>query len=114
MKNRKLFQLCLLSAILLIGIIAPVSAQGEKIYRTSFNSGDIPSIDQALINDVIGIQLVDEMTVGLLRQSDETGELEPGMATEWSASEDKLVYTFKLLEGIPGYASIRAHKPWKR
>ncbi len=98
-RNRFCLMISILITILLA--IVPVSAEGENIYRTNFNSGDIPSIDQALVTDFVGIQLADEMTVGLLRQSEETGELEPGMATAWTASEDNLVYTFTLLEGIP-------------
>lgn len=96
-------RICLLISILITILLSvvPAAAEGENIYRTNFNSGDIPSIDQALVSDFVGIQLADEMTVGLLRQSEETGELEPGMATEWTASEDKLVYTFTLMEGVP-------------
>lgn len=100
MKKSTLFWM--LSFVLVLSLIPAFAVSGqEKIYRTNFNSGDIPSIDQALVNDAIGIQLVDELTVGLLRQNEETGELEPGMATEWTVSEDKLVYTFKLLTNVP-------------
>jgi len=98
-RNLVVLLISILMTMLLIA--SPAMAEGENIFRTSFNSGDIPSIDQALVTDFIGIQLADEMTVGLLRQNEETGELEPGMAVEWTASDDKLVYTFKLLEGIP-------------
>ncbi len=98
-RNRMGLLISVLITILLIAF--PVLAEDENIYRTNFNSGDIPTIDQSLVSDFVGIQLADEMTVGLLRQNEETGELDPGMATEWTASEDKLVYTFKLLEGIP-------------
>ena len=98
-RNRMGLLISVLITILLIAV--PVFAEDENIYRTNFNSGDIPTIDQSLVSDFVGIQLADEMTVGLVRQNEETGELDPGMATEWTTSEDKLVYTFKLLEGIP-------------
>jgi len=98
-RNRIVLLISILKTMLLIA--SPAMAEGENIFRTSFNSGDIPSIDQALVTDFIGIQIADETTVGLLRQNEENGELEPGMAVEWTASDDKLVYTFKLLEGIP-------------
>lgn len=98
-RNRMGLLISVLITILLIAF--PVLAEDENIYRTNFNSGDIPTIDQSLVSDFVGIQLADEMTVGLLRQNEETGELDPGMASEWTVSEDKLVYTFKLLEGIP-------------
>ncbi len=100
MKKSKLFFLFAVLILVCLTLV-PVSAQSEKVFRTNFNSGDIPSIDQALVSDFIGIQLVDELTVGLLRQNEENGELEPGMATDWSASEDSLTYTFNLMEGVP-------------
>ena len=99
--NKSKFSFLFLMLILACLTVTPAFSQAEKVFLTNFNSGDIPSIDQALVSDFIGIQLADELTVGLLRQNEENGELEPGMAVEWTASEDNLVYTFKLLEGIP-------------
>ena len=91
-----------ISCILAILIIAaPVSAQQGKFYRTFFQSGDIPSIDQALVGDQIGIQLADEMTVGLLRQNEVSGAIENGMAESFEISADGRVYTFKIRQGVP-------------
>ena len=69
-RNRIVLLISILMTMLLIA--SPAMAEGENIYRTSFNSGDIPSIDQALVTDFIGIQIADETTVGLLRQNEET------------------------------------------
>ena len=88
------------AAVCLLILTLPAAAQ-EKIFKTSFNSGDVPSIDQALVSDFIGIQLADEMTVGLLRQNEETGEIEPGMAESWEYSDDRLTVRFKLLNNVP-------------
>ena len=66
-----------------------------------FQSGDIPSIDQALVGDQIGIQLVDELTVGLLRQNEVSGAIENGMAESFEVSADGRVYTFKIRQGVP-------------
>jgi len=101
MINRKLLLLFSITLISLMLIAMPVLADEAKYFRTYFGSGDIPSIDQALVTDFIGIQLVDEMTVGIMRQNETTGLLEPGMATEYSVSDDGRVYTFKLLQNVP-------------
>lgn len=106
--NKKVFYTLLLAVLLLTSFAgagatpaAEEAAPFEKVIHTSFVGGDVPSIDQALVSDVIGIQLADEMTVGLLRQSEETGELENGMAVSYTSSEDKKVYTFSILQGVP-------------
>ncbi|OQA27765.1 MAG: hypothetical protein BWY58_00764 [Chloroflexi bacterium ADurb.Bin344] len=98
MINRKLLLLFSITLISLMLIAMPVFADEAKYFRTYFGSGDIPSIDQALVTDFIGIQLVDEMTVGIMRQNETTGLLEPGMATEYSVSDgcDGTNYNFVL------------------
>lgn len=78
------------------------SAQNDPIvFRTAFHGGDIPSIDQALVEEPYGIQLVDEMTVGLLRLNEETLELEPGIAESYTFNQDRTVVTFTLRDDIP-------------
>ena len=62
----KRVSILLFCAILIFAFPLPAAGR-EAVFRTSFNSGDIPSIDQALVSDFIGIQLADEMTVGLSR-----------------------------------------------
>ena len=58
---RTFYKSIVINCILAILIIAaPASAEQGKFYRTFFQSGDIPSIDQALVGDQIGIQLVDK------------------------------------------------------
>ena len=89
---------CVLALII---FTSPAAAQNGKFYRTYFTSGDIPSIDQALVTDQIGIQLVDEMTIGLVRQRETDGEIVNGMAPSYTISDDGRVFTFKLLENVP-------------
>lgn len=89
---------CVLALII---FTPPAAAQDGKFYRTYFTSGDIPSIDQALVTDQIGIQLVDEMTIGLVRQRETDGEIVNGMASSYTISDDGRVFTFKLLENVP-------------
>ena len=54
-------------------LLASVRVSARPIvFRTSFPGGDIPSIDPSLVEEPYGIQLVDELTVGLLRMNEET------------------------------------------
>lgn len=96
----KRVSILLFCAILIFAFPLPAAGR-EAVFRTSFNSGDIPSIDQALVSDFIGIQLADEMTVGLLRQDEATGSIEAGMATDWELSDDRLLIRLNLLKGVP-------------
>ena len=74
---------------------------GPKILRLAYGPGDIPTIDPALAWDNISIQIIEETTVGLLRQNEVTTELENAMAKEWSISDDGLTYTFSLRDDVP-------------
>jgi oligopeptide transport system substrate-binding protein len=76
-------------------------AEQRKVLRLAWGPGDIPTIDTALAVDVISIQLIDEMTVGLTRQNEQTAELELAMATDVKTSEDGRTYTFTIKEGVP-------------
>lgn len=74
---------------------------GPKVLHLNMGPGDIPTIDPALSTDTSSVQIVEETTVGLTRQNEETAGLEPGMATSWDISEDGLVYTFHLRNDVP-------------
>ena len=56
---------------------------GPKVLHLNMGPGDIPTIDPALSTDTSSVQIVDETTVGLTRQNEETTLIEPGMATSW-------------------------------
>ncbi len=80
---------------------APELPPGPKVLRQAWGPGDIPTIDTALAVDVISIQMVDEMTVGMMRMNEVNAQLEEGMATKWEVSSDGLVYTFHLRDDAP-------------
>jgi oligopeptide transport system substrate-binding protein len=63
--------------------------------------GDIPTLDPSLAEDTTSIQFGSELFVGLTRLHEETGEVEPGLATEWTVSDDGTVYTFNLRDDVP-------------
>lgn len=88
-----------LVVMMLMSLTLGVSAQ-EKVVTFQFGPGDIPSLDPALATDTSSIQVIQEIFPGLSRLHEVTLELQPGMA-DWSLSDDGLVYTFNLLQGVP-------------
>ena len=85
-----------------IGKIDPKSLPAkETLYYGRFGAGDIPTLDPSLAQDTTSIQTGRELFVGLTRPNEETGDVLPGMASEWKLSADGLVYTFILRKDIP-------------
>ena len=56
---------------------------------------DFPSIDPGVAEDVSGGEVIRDLFEGLMNQ-DAEGNLEPGVATGFTISDDKLTYTFTL------------------
>jgi len=56
---------------------------------------EFPSFDPQLAEDVSGGEIIRDLWEGLMNQ-DADGNLEPGVATGYTVSDDKLVYTFTL------------------
>lgn len=82
--------------------VTPVPGKpAAKVLRLAWGPGDIPTIDPALATDVISVQIIEETTVGLVRQNEVTAAIEPGMATSWDVSSDGLVYSFRLRDDVP-------------
>jgi oligopeptide transport system substrate-binding protein len=80
---------------------APKPVAKVKVLHLNLTAGEVATIDPALATDVDAIQLVDEMTVGVVRQNETTGNVEKALATSWDISPDGLVYTFHLRTGVP-------------
>ncbi|AVX03272.1 putative deoxycholate-binding periplasmic protein [Maritalea myrionectae] len=55
----------------------------------------LPSLDPQLIEDVSGSEVARDLFEGLVNQDDK-GNLVPGVAESWEASDGNTVYTFKL------------------
>jgi oligopeptide transport system substrate-binding protein len=67
---------------------------------SNIGTGDVPTLDPSLMEDSVSIQFGGEIFTGLTHLNEETGAVEPGIATEWTVSDDGLVYTFKLRDDI--------------
>ena len=86
---------------MMLGACQPAAPVAPKVLVHNLGVGDIPTIDPALATDSSSIQVVQEINVGLSRQDEVTSAIEPGMATEWTMSEDGKTYTFKLRNDVP-------------
>jgi len=81
--------------------VTAVPPAGPKTVRVNLGPGDVPTIDPSLSTDTSSVQIVDETSVGLTRQNEETAALEPGMADKWEFSADGKTLTFHLISGVP-------------
>ena len=63
-------------------------------------SADPVVLDGALVSDGESLRAIDQMFEGLVTLSPGGTDIEPALATEWSASDDGLAWTFTLQEGV--------------
>jgi len=96
--------LMLALSLLLAMVIGGASAQEPKVLVSGLNMvGADPdnSLDPSLSSTVQSIQILDELYIGLTHLNELTAAVEPGMASDWTISEDGLVYTFNLIQNVP-------------
>jgi oligopeptide transport system substrate-binding protein len=96
--------LLMVFAMLAVLLVGGTSAQDGKILVTGLNmvGGDPDnSLDPSLSSTVQSIQILDELYIGVTHLNEETTNVDPGMTTDWTISEDGLVYTFNLLQNVP-------------
>jgi MarR-like DNA-binding transcriptional regulator SgrR of sgrS sRNA len=67
-----------------------------KTLRLSFQEGAPPSLNPHLSSGDMRCRLLSKLLFEGLTRLNEQGEPEPAGATEWSLSNDSLIYTFKL------------------
>jgi oligopeptide transport system substrate-binding protein len=97
-------RLLMLGAVLIVALVlvsGMAGAQDAKVLRTSFLSGDVPTLDPALAEDNTAIQVLEATYIGLTTLSDVDASTEAGIASDWSVSEDGLTYTFNIIPEIP-------------
>jgi oligopeptide transport system substrate-binding protein len=79
----------------------PPKPAAPKVLRMATGASDVATIDPARSVDMTSIQIVEDTTVGLVRQNPANAQVELGMATKWDVSADGKVYTFKIRGDVP-------------
>ncbi|HVM18634.1 MAG TPA: ABC transporter substrate-binding protein [Egibacteraceae bacterium] len=74
------------------------AAEGQTLVFGT--SADPVVLDGILVSDGESLRAIDQMFEGLVTLQPGGTELEPGLATEWEASDDGLEWTFTLREGV--------------
>lgn len=76
----------------------PTASQGPVTVHLNLGTEPL-SIDPSLVIDNAGVDIVENLFLGLTG-FDEAGNVEPELATGWSASEDGLTWTFSLRDDV--------------
>jgi len=97
---KTLLLVLVLIMVLMASSISLTGAQDVKVLRSAYLPGDV-IIDPALGTWVNEIQLVNELFVGITTLNELTVEVETGLASDWTISDDGLTYTFNLYQDIP-------------
>jgi oligopeptide transport system substrate-binding protein len=80
----------------------PTAVTSEKPVTLNVNLGVEPlHVDPALSVDTTSVQIDEVLFLGLTDFDDETNEVIPELSTEWSVSDDGLVWTFKMRDDVP-------------
>ncbi len=91
----------LVAAMLLSSFsMTPTLAQDKKVLRTAYLPGDV-ILDPSLGTWVNEIQIINELFPGITTLNELTVEVEPGIASDWTVSEDGMTYTFNIMQGVP-------------
>lgn len=83
-----------------VEVPAEVEVSDEVVYN-SYSTTDIPTLDPQLGEDSVSIFYVENLFVNLTNYDLDTAEVVPEAATDWTVSDDGLVYTFNIRTDIP-------------
>jgi len=104
MSSTKILRLLLILSVLLSLAVGVVGAQdGMKVLRNGVNmvGGDPESIDPNLNEASQGNEIIRTMFIGLTTQDAVTGNVVPGIASDWTISDDGTIWTFNIIPEIP-------------
>ncbi|MBN1642270.1 MAG: peptide ABC transporter substrate-binding protein [Anaerolineae bacterium] len=82
--------------------VTPTPMPSDKPVTLHVNLGtEPPQVDPALSTDTTSVQVDEQLFLGLTDFDDVTGDVIPELATDWSVSEDGLVWTFTMRDDVP-------------
>lgn len=73
----------------------------EPVTYYGYDTTDIPTLDPQVGEDTVSIGYMENLFVNLTNYDLETAEVVSDAATDWTISEDGLVYTFNIRTDIP-------------
>ena len=73
----------------------------EPVTYYRYSTTDIPTLDPQVGEDVVSINWIENLFVNLTNYDLDTNEVVPEAATDWTVSDDGLVYTFNIRTDIP-------------
>ena len=100
LRNKRLF--VLVAVMMIVAIVGSGCARGAAGGKElNWNLGtEPPTLDPALATDTTSVQCDELAFLGLTDFDDQTLETIPELATEWSVSDDGLVWTFKMRKDV--------------
>ena len=73
---------------------------GDGLSLALSTASEPVTLDPNLASDYYSIVPIEQMFLGLTNINNETGEIEPELATSWESSEDGLTWTFNLRDDV--------------
>jgi oligopeptide transport system substrate-binding protein len=73
----------------------------EPVTNYGYSTTDIPTLDPQIGEDAVSIAYMENLFMNLTNYDLETAEVVSDAATDWTISEDGLVYTFNIRTDIP-------------
>ncbi|AYE36209.1 peptide ABC transporter substrate-binding protein [Borrelia turcica IST7] len=95
------FKQYVLMALFITAILSCTKEASKDIISFKISLGGEPkSIDPQLAEDTVGATIIEQMFRGIVDADSQTGGYKPGLAHSWDISDDGLIYTFHLREGL--------------
>jgi len=84
-------------ALALLGLAAQPASAARTVLRLPLQQ-PVPTLDPGLAEDSTSIEVIEQLFLGLTDFDDDTAEVIPELASDWSVSADGLTVTFRLRE----------------
>jgi oligopeptide transport system substrate-binding protein len=98
--TRMLMVLVVLLLALSVVQCGPKPKEAKPVTLRANHSQEPPTLDPALATDTTSVECDKQFFLGLTQAYKDTVDIVPELATEWSVSDDGLVYTFKMRDDV--------------